>query len=547
MHVSTSVATASLLGVGLVLICSTVDIMRVRSRGNSLLAWLHSSLCCRFVRDAFKSSTASDWAFLAEGALNLTCTYVGTDPLLKGRVLRLRKHNPDASMGANRSEPYTESIKFEERVILPLLGRRYVQPSIEVPVTTTFLDGVGANISSDRSARRRVHTIDPLLQTALIMNDNTRLPLKDGAGCICIELKVKCGTLSTRPWVSHQVKRRVSKFAMHQQLKCEEGKLGRPSLYSPLDLFSGDAARIRAALDALVATPQNNLQLFASNALLFPSAHGLVGGMQAFDAALSSVNGFSGNASRLLAVLTSILEIEPILPRLLAAQQLDDCDIEGAAHMYEEIVARGEAIAPLADGPALQTHTPPPRELPTSASEQHLLVRRFLVSKTAKDCSVMITLQPDDSADQAMPPRLPDLPVELTGERTIVRGFMGYAYSIAVVDLDPKPQAKMRHYLALDDTMARVYADLEQKKALRNEVGSDKCAQHACCRKRAHWEGMKRKSRIQAFWPPALGIASVDPSCTALERWSEYIRWGLNRASKATAPPPHTRAARTPG
>jgi hypothetical protein len=53
---------------------------------------------------------------------------------------------------------------------------------------------------------------------------------------------------------------------MHQQLKLAEGSLhGGLSRYCPLDLFSHDAARVRHALQCLLETPQNNLQIFHNN------------------------------------------------------------------------------------------------------------------------------------------------------------------------------------------------------------------------------------------------------------------------------------------
>lgn len=51
-----------------------------------------------------------------------------------------------------------------------------------------------------------------------------------------------------------------------------QGKIGRISTYSPLDFFSGDAARLHAALLALLEQPQNNARLHM-NGLPVPVQH----------------------------------------------------------------------------------------------------------------------------------------------------------------------------------------------------------------------------------------------------------------------------------
>jgi len=351
--------------------------------------------------------------------------------------------------------------------MLPLLGRRYVQPSIEVPLKKDFVRDVAQRIEKSRPKWRRLHGLDVQLKVGLLMTDNTELPAVPGDVCVCVEIKVKCGYLPSSPWVTREVKRRVSAFQMHQQLKLAKGKETVPSRYDPVDLFSADEGRVRKALTALVEVPQNNLQVFVNGKLLFPKSHS-EGGFDAFAQVLQDAANFSGSAEDLLDVLVGILQREPLLPRLLAAQMLDDCDVEVAGKVYKAILARGGSIPPLADGPPLVPGQPRPESIPgdDDPDGQQELVRRFLVSKTAKDCSVMITLKPDTAtctnATSSVDQLLRGLPIKLVAERTVVRGFRGFAYSIAAVDLDPKPHKKMPHYLELDEEMAVTYELLER-------------------------------------------------------------------------------------
>lgn len=55
-----------------------------------------------------------------------------------------------------------------------------------------------------------------------------------------------------------------------------QGKTAKLSTYDPLDLFSGDPARVAAALQALLREPQNNLRLFRDGQIMpFECAPGL--------------------------------------------------------------------------------------------------------------------------------------------------------------------------------------------------------------------------------------------------------------------------------
>ena len=80
----------------------------------------------------------------------------------------LRKRNEAATGGdTSNDNPWLEGLRFERHVILPLLGRRYVQPAIEVAVSADFVAAVAREVEPVRPPRRREHALDARLSTAL--------------------------------------------------------------------------------------------------------------------------------------------------------------------------------------------------------------------------------------------------------------------------------------------------------------------------------------------------------------------------------------------
>jgi hypothetical protein len=227
-------------------------------------------------------------------------------------------------------------------------------------------------------------------------------------------------------------KRTTSRYAMHQHLKLARGNVVVVSAYDPLDLFSGEPARMRRALAALAATPQNNWRVWRHGERVFAP--------ECDDVTRESLGPRPSATAAELDALSDALLASPLLPRLRAMQMLDCRDIEGlicsgvlplrdgdASHLAPHALikglsrtlrevqqeqqdaaecgsgsgsgsgsasARGVATTPLAmDARAGEGEGDAGEDDGTSAARRLALLRGYMLAAVAKDCSIMVTLR----------------------------------------------------------------------------------------------------------------------------------------------------------
>ena len=100
---------------------------------------------------------------------------------------------------------------------------------------------------------------------ATVEVDHTQLHVGDSLGLegsgasLCVELKPKCGALPGEPLSS--VVPPQCRHCLYAPGKERRDGLARTA-FCPLDLFSGEASRVRRALRAMIAVPHNNLRVF---------------------------------------------------------------------------------------------------------------------------------------------------------------------------------------------------------------------------------------------------------------------------------------------
>jgi len=259
------------------------------------------------------------------------------------------------------------------------------------------------------------------------MYDHTRLacrcPGAEPCESLCFEIKPKWGFLpvQSREW---PVKLTVDRFTMHQVWKKHvDGSLAPVSRYRPLDLFSRDRARVLSALRDLAETPHNNFRVFKNGRHVFPG-----------DSQLELCDVVK-DVEQVLDALADILHSESVLSKVQRAQNVGgEWDIEAVWPYFNEMLEKRLTLHELYVGGL--PHGP--------ARDCVEIVRRFLISCTARDCSIMIALSRCPSAQGL--------------GRT-----KAWEYDIAVCDLDSKPLGKMRHYFEIDRDICAYYTRLVSK------------------------------------------------------------------------------------
>ncbi|EGG14938.1 hypothetical protein DFA_10812 [Cavenderia fasciculata] len=341
-----------------------------------------------------------DWSYKGEGACNIV-VYYNPQPsssssssssssyhnYLKGKVLRLKKKVSSLSPTSTSTSPSTDDkdYRFVQNVMQPLIGSKYVNSGVRVSIDKQFINELNAIILGSRPQHRIHHQLDDEMTSAILIRDISLIHTADALlPSICVEIKPKCGFISTSKYISKQnieLKQHVCRYCMHQLLKLKDGSVDRISKYCPIDLYSLDRSRQLRALDSLIDCPQNNLKVFKDGVLYFT---GQLGG-----GGTGNENGTSTLDIKSLDSLfnnINILEKEKQLLINLAQVQreYDPYDIETIYYLYcklhnqayqEDDVERFKDLSHLTN------------------KEMQDIIERFLIATTAKDCSIMITFK----------------------------------------------------------------------------------------------------------------------------------------------------------
>ncbi|XP_022880009.1 inositol-pentakisphosphate 2-kinase-like [Olea europaea var. sylvestris] len=428
-----------------------------------------------------QAKDALEWTYKGEGGVNLVLAYCGKSPDFVGKVLRIQKvprngsaYNGHSALTTHEcllwgvlegldSEPTREIIEqlYVQQVMCPLLGSKHVDAGIRVLVSREFLEAVENKVLCQRPSRR-VHDakVNPLCDSVLLITDHSIFPHVSGIikndFCLSVEIKPKCGFLPILEFIAPEnaVKTSISRFEMYQALKMNQGKISHISKYDPLDLFSGSKDRVHNAMKSLLMTPQNNFRVFLNGSLIFGGLGGAADCTtcmvdQAFDYALKQViRAEDGMHTKyFLELVTESVYKSGLLNRVLEVQKLDIIDIEGAIHLYYDIVSQ----------PCMVCRQKGEKEryasLHSIPREQSLkIVRDYLISATAKDLSMMISFKSRENGD-----------LESSCSTVYLKSTNQiFDYKVAFIDLDMKPLKKMEYYYQLDQQIVSCYVKMKR-------------------------------------------------------------------------------------
>ncbi|GAA5845307.1 hypothetical protein JCM3766R1_000725 [Sporobolomyces carnicolor] len=427
------------------------------------------------------STRPEEWTYLAEGGANVVLTLGPSsspnDSPFSDKVVRLRKRRKGAAV-PGQSGPLggDADVDFHLSIIQPLLSD--VVQLETLAVTREWLEGID-RVLNQRASRPRVRletdAIDLDSHSVVVAQDLVS-PLR---GEIAFEIKPKWGFLPSSRYLAsstRSVKTMYCRFCMHRYYRTRsivEHETG----YCPLDLYSGDRARVRKAARALVASWEstagetNNLRVFRKGVKLSPS--------------LDRVSPFSFSREAkikidLVETLVASIESSRLLSNLSSLQaRFDPLDIEGLASLISskldidlaDATLEPEDLARLVGGqptieewkeflsriepnPSSSSSIPssrPPIALDESSVRDQVI--SYLLSATLKDCSIMINVNDTSS-------RGDDVGTTTTTTRSSSSPSRRSRFDLTAIDLDPKPVSSLAKWYKLDHDIVETWREM---------------------------------------------------------------------------------------
>ncbi|KAL2973856.1 hypothetical protein AAZX31_14G070300 [Glycine max] len=440
-----------------------------------------------------KEEDAADWVYRGEGAVNLVLAYAGSSPSFIGKVVRIRKAPRNGSQSKSVSVRNSIALTPHERVLWkdvhqlisssdkeivgqlyvqhvmkPLLGSNSVDAGMHVLVTREFLELVEKNVSGQRPAWRvEAARVDAHCDFGLLMSDHSLFAYgsQGSSLCLSVEIKPKCGFLPLSKFISevNAIKRRITRFEMHQTLKLLQGEISQLSEYNPLDLFSGSKERILKAIKGLLTTPQNNFRVFLNGSLILGGLGGVAKNTdvciaKAFEDELKSIIRADDDlcTNNLSTLVTEALQKSGVLDKLLEVQKLDNIDIEGVIHAYYNITSQQCMVCKELSEEQAKIYTP----LHSASLDESLrIVKDYLIATTAKDCSLMLCFRPRNEEDSG----------SVHDNVYLDSTEQSFDYKVYFIDLDLKRLSKVEDYYELDKKIVNCYRQIIKMDQGRNE------------------------------------------------------------------------------
>lgn len=384
-----------------------------------------------------------DWAYRAEGGKHLVVFNQSSR-----KVLRFIK----APIGCERTleedkKEIQRRLRFEKQVVSPLLAEFGLKADSGnlVSLPAEFCNRLSKRISNDRPPARKDKVIPPGARFAVLQDDFCQnIPFTSN---IAIELKPKCSFV--------QPNRRSCQFCLTQLEKIRRGKYDSRSAYCPVDFFSSDPNRKSFAFAHLIQNPQNNLRFFCDGELIYSMEtleHVGASCAKRFPQLIENLCGFPNALEKVVSALCNALGAsendEHCSSSLFKSENFKNsesplpCTQSGplqalaalqktSSHSANQVLESFKRLSPK----QVDDLENPSKSWLVSAKKQSDLsdvdiVRRHLISKTIKDCSLMIVFVPKKDGK--------------------------ISFKMEIVDLDLKPTSKLLEHKTKEDALLKI-------------------------------------------------------------------------------------------
>ncbi|KAI8097913.1 inositol-pentakisphosphate 2-kinase [Gilbertella persicaria] len=279
------------------------------------------------------------------------------------------------------------------------------------PVKTSrgFLEQLASHVQPFRP--------DSRLKNNIVIDAPFSMLMDDLMSMLTFELKPKWGF---KPSSTHPKKRLYCRYCMHSHMK----QIPIHD-YCPLDLYSGDQARIQKALVSLFTAPlEKTLRTYVNNSPVCLE-----------QAMFEEI--------RMQDILEHILVQDPILSRLKSLQsRLDALDVESILPLYQQYQSSIFHTTDIAVWQIVVKRFF--NRQPLLEKEQSLQkIYEYVLSMTFKDCSIMINVNKTTEKDK----------------RTVdVNGSL-FSYDVKVIDTDLKNLEKIPYWHQLDQAIVQHAVD----------------------------------------------------------------------------------------
>lgn len=428
-----------------------------------------------------------EWCYRGEGNASIVVACAK-----KNIVYRIKKVDKDGTIKAKTD---LNVLDFVKNFMKSFISFQFLVPMKSVKLPDGLIEKIQTSWRHLRPENRLCKNVDCASAEAIEMPDLCFLYPANTCQVISptytFEIKPKWGLLPVGESVSG-LKKSNCRFCMHQFLKIKDEKWPRKSLYCPIDLFSGCATRMKYALCKLHSCPQNNFCIYRngqkiwSNKSLdekttFGDCLDSASTDELFDVVVKSLlypdKGYNSTTSlhtRQLCHLSSCehlcndecdrLSAGCVLSQILDVQNVDDIDHE---ELHSHFIKASHAFSTDSELRRLHNMDGPYShwlELPLldsidpDVAYSILKIKQYLVSRSAKDCSILITVQLINLEGQVSENS------ESPARTFFITSDVGNRYlcCVTIIDLDPKSFNKIPAYVEEEKNVVGYFLESSQ-------------------------------------------------------------------------------------